>query len=68
MRRVTEQRGQRRQQRTLSERIETALVYGLAYAFLGLVAISAIVVAYWLKSAAGINVFEGHSPLHDLFY
>ena len=64
MRRTSGHRGRR----TIAARVETALVYGLGYSFLGLVALTAVVLAYWLKSAAGIDLFDGHSLLHDLFY
>ncbi|MFV0298539.1 MAG: hypothetical protein ACK5JT_20755 [Hyphomicrobiaceae bacterium] len=45
------------------------LLRALALGVCGTVLLAALVIGgYLIKSAAGINLFPGHSPLHTYFY
>jgi type III secretory pathway component EscR len=48
--------------------VMTALRAVLSAIAIAAALISATVVLYLMKSALGINLLPGHSPLHDLLY
>jgi len=54
--------------RAITAKVEDVLAYGFACGFLGLVAMTVVGLLYWVKSAAGIDLMDGHSPFHALFF